>query len=265
MIEQPFVTLSNGVQMPQIGLGTFLIQLGAQTQQSVLWALEAGYRMFDTASYYGNESDVGAAIRASGIPRNEIFVTTKLWPTDFAYAGYAIEKGLERLSIGYVDLFLIHWPFPFAQSHAWRTLEKLYESGRARAIGVSNFSIGQLQSLIRKSSVAPMVNQIELSPFRYRSEVIDFCFAHNIAVEAYCPLTHGRRLNDSHLAIMAARYGKTPAQIMLRWLIQHDVIAIPKSTHHRRIVENISIFDFEISDEDMTRLNSLDEDFRALQ
>jgi diketogulonate reductase-like aldo/keto reductase len=255
------VKLNNGVEMPIFGLGTYQSRSGKETQEAVLWALEAGYRHIDTAAMYGNEEDVGEAIRKSGIPREEIFVTTKLWNTDHGYqkALAAFEESQNKLGLSYVDLYLIHWPVEDLRKDTWTALEKLLEEGKCRAIGVSNYMIHHLEELLDNSSTVPAVNQVEFSPYLYQKELVEFCRKHGIQFEAYSPLTKAHKLNDPQLADMALRYSKTPAQILIRWVLQKDVVVIPKSSRRERIIENADVFDFTISAEDMDILDSFNQ------
>jgi len=257
------IRLNNGVEIPRLGLGVYRAAAGAETRNAVLWALEAGYRHVDTAAAYGNEADVGRAIRESGIPRANVFVTTKLWNDDHGYdaALAAFDASLERLGFDYVDLYLIHWPVPELRLESWRALERLYEEGRARAIGVSNYMVQHLEELLAHCTVVPAVNQIELTPWSWRTrrDVVELCRAHGIALEAYSPLTKGRKLGDPTLRAVAERVGRTPAQVLIRWALERDLIVIPKSANRGRIRENADVFDFTLSPADMERLEALDE------
>lgn len=256
--------LNNGVDIPALGLGVYQIPPGQPTEQTVLWALEAGYRHIDTASFYKNEESVGVAIRKSGIPREEIFVTTKLWLTDFFFAEKAFHKSRERLGLEYIDLYLIHWPSPLGKDSAWKTLEKLYEQKLVRAIGVSNYSVSHLKALMERSLIVPAVNQVEFSPFFYKKELLEFCQAKGIQLEAYSPLTRGKRLDHPVLQKIAKRSGKTIAQVLLRWCIQRGVVVLPKTQRKERLVENSQIFNFELLAEDMRELDGLNENYSAL-
>lgn len=251
------IKLANGVEMPRLGLGVWKIA-NTKVSQAVVWALKAGYRHIDTATAYGNEVGVGKGIRESGIPRKEIFVTTKLQIYDLLKAESAFEKSLERLGLEYVDLYLIHWPF-IGWKSAWTKLEKIYKDGKARAIGVSNFNISHLKELKTISNLTPMVNQVELSPFLQRRELNDFCQSQKIVVEAYSPLTHGKLLGNQTLLNIAKDYKKSPAQIMIRWGLQHNHVLIPKSEKENHIKSNIEVFDFEIDERDMRKLDALNE------
>jgi diketogulonate reductase-like aldo/keto reductase len=256
--------LKNGVEIPYLGFGTYRIQ-GEAAYQAVLEALRVGYRHIDTAAIYRNESQIGQAIKDSGIPREEIFVATKLWNDDqgFDKTLRAFEKSLSQLQSSYVDLYLIHWPVPEKRLQSWRALQEIYVQQKARAIGLSNFLIRHLKELRSSSDVLPAVNQIELHPFLYDKELIDYCESSEIAVEAYSPLTKGRRLSDSRVTAIAQKYEKTPAQLLIRWCLEHDWIVLPKSRHPQRIHENADVFDFEISAEDMQILDSLNENLHT--
>jgi diketogulonate reductase-like aldo/keto reductase len=258
------VELNHGGPIPLFGLGTFRAPDGGPTKDAVRWALDAGYRHIDTAAIYGNEASVGAALREHGVARDEVFVTTKLAKDDLGYDSglRAFDASLDRLGLDYVDLYLIHWPGG-PRRESWRALEEIHESGRAKAIGVSNFMVDHLEEVLDQGSVVPAVNQFELHPFNYRSrnDVVDFCREHGIAVEGYSPLTKTQRLDDDTVQAVADAHGKTAAQILIRWALQHRFITIPKSTNQGRIEENADVFDFELSDQEMERLDGLDEDY----
>jgi len=265
------VALHDGWEIPVLGLGTYLIGDGMETQKAVMNALEAGYRHIDTAMFYGNERGIGEAIRRSGVPRDELFITTKLWNSDHGYHNTiaAFNESLERLGLDYIDLYLIHWPVEELRNESWRALVHILEGdggegkGKCRSIGVSNYMIWHLEELMENSSYKPVVNQIEFSPFLYQKDLLDFCRSHSIQVEAYSPLTKGKKLGDPTLAEIASHYSKSPAQILIRWGLQKDVIVIPKSSEKKRIQENADVFDFVISEEDMDRLDSLNRDLRT--
>ena len=258
------VTLNNGVNMPLLGLGVYQA-VGREGEQAVTWALEAGYRHIDTAKFYGNEVEVGRAVRQSGISREEVFVVTKLWNSDHGYdrARAAFHESRRRLDLGAVDLYLIHWPVSAQRGESWRALEDLYAEGQMRAIGVSNYTIEHLEQLLATARVVPAVNQVEFHPWLYQRELLEFCRAHGIRLEAYSPLTKGERLRDPRLLEIARKYGKTPAQILIRWCLQHEVVVIPKSSNPQRIRENADVYDFEISAEDMCRLDACDERYHC--
>jgi diketogulonate reductase-like aldo/keto reductase len=257
--------LNNGVTIPYLGLGVYQSPPGSVTYQAVRAALETGYRHIDTAAVYENERDVGKAVRESGVPREEIFVTTKLWSSDQGYdsALRAFDASLDRLGFEKIDLYLIHWPLPEKRRESWKALRAIAASGRARAIGVSNYTIRHLEELLGETSIAPSVNQVELNPFLRQQALQDFCRKHAIQLEAYSPLAQAERLGDPRLGQVAARHGKTPAQAMIRWALQLGIVAIPKSVRAERIRENSEVFDFELSERDMAELSGLDEGFRT--
>ena len=261
---QSTVKLNNNVQMPILGLGVYQTPPGRVTQNSVKFALKLGYRHVDTARIYGNEADVGEAVRESGILREDLFVTTKLWNSDQGYDSTlrAYEASLKRVGLDYVDLYLVHFPVPDVRKESWRAMETLFKKGRCRAIGVSNFTIRHLEELTEESDVIPSVNQVEFHPFLYQKELLDYCQGKRIQVEAYSPLARGERFKQPRILSLAKKYSKTPAQLMIRWGIQHGVVVIPKSTREERIRENSQVFDFDISDDDMMSLDSLNEDLR---
>jgi diketogulonate reductase-like aldo/keto reductase len=257
------LTLNNGVEIPRFGLGVFQNPPGSSTVNAVTWALEAGYRHIDTARIYGNEATVGEAIRRSGIPRASIFVTTKLWNSDQGYQSTlaACEQSLKRLELDFIDLYLIHWPVQHRRLDSWRAMEELLESSKCRSIGVSNYMVRHLEELLASCRTPPAVNQIELHPYNYRTRLptVERCREQGVRIEAYCPLTQGRRLGDPRLVEIAQKYDKTAAQVLIRWSLQQDLVVIPKSTKQHRIRENCQVFDFEISGDDMSRLDDLNE------
>ena len=259
------VELANGVRMPRFGLGVWRSQPGAETERAVAAALRHGYRLVDTAALYGNEADVGRAVRASGIPREQIFITTKVWNDDHGYDNTkrAFHASLDRLGMDYVDLYLIHWPVPARGlfKETYRAIEDLYEEGLVRAIGVSNFKVRHLEELMTSCRIKPMVNQIELHPLLTQRETVEFCQKEGIQIESWSPIMRGK-LDLPLLHELAAKYGKTPAQIVIRWHLQHGYVVIPKSVREERIAENSRVFDFELSGEDMRRIDGLNEDRR---
>jgi diketogulonate reductase-like aldo/keto reductase len=259
------VKLNNGIQMPVFGLGTYQARPGKETKEAVLYALEIGYRLIDTAAMYENEEAVGEAVRESGIPREEIFITTKLWNSDHGYekALAAFDESLEKLGLSYIDLYLIHFPVEGLRNQSWKALEKLLEQGKCRSIGVSNYMIWHLEELLKNSSTVPAVNQVEFSPYLYLKDLHEFCNSHNILLESYSPLTKGHKLKDPKLKQIAAKYSRTPAQILIRWALQKEVVVIPKSIKKQRILENATVFDFEITEEDMNLLDSFHQDLRT--
>ena len=259
------VKLNNDLEMPRMGLGVYLMDPGEETRQAVMTALEEGYRLIDTAAMYGNERDVGRAVKESPVPREEIFVTTKLWNSDHGYDRTlrAFDKSLQLLDIEYIDLYLIHWPVEGLRKETWRAMEKLYNDGKCRAIGVSNYTISHLTELLDCADVPPTVDQVEFSPFLYQKDLLEFCQSKDIRLEAYSPLTRTKKFNNPVIKQMAEKYQKSPAQIMIRWALQHEVIVIPKSSHRERIRENARVFDFSISEEDMKTLNGLNQNYHV--
>lgn len=254
-------TLNNGVEMPMIGYGVFQVPDAKECEQGVTWALEAGYRLIDTAAAYFNEEAVGAAIAKSGIPREDLFVTTKLWIQDYGYdaARRGFEASLEKLGLDYLDLYLLHQPFNDYYG-AWRALEDLYEEGRIRAIGVSNFEPVRLADLMAHNRIAPAVNQVEHHPFFQQRPLKQLAAANGVALEAWGPFAEGSHgiFENPVLAAVAEKHGKTTAQVILRWQIQEGVVAIPKSVHVNRIAENIDVFDFALDADDMAAIAALD-------
>lgn len=248
--------------MPVFGLGTWALN-ESKGKQAILWALEAGYRLIDTAVIYGNEEIVGLAIKESEIPREEIFITTKILNQGFENTLNSFEESLQRLNVSYIDLYLIHVPITDLRLETWKAFEKLYEEGKIRAIGVSNYMIRHLTELLEHFSIIPAVNQVEFSPFIYQKDLLDFCNSNSVILEAYCPLTKGEKLNNQSLIDIGKKYMKSPAQILIRWGLQHSIVQIPRSINKDHLYENADIFDFQIEDEDMQTLNSLNEDFRA--
>jgi diketogulonate reductase-like aldo/keto reductase len=257
--------LDNGVGMPVLGLGVWLIPSGEETRRAVRDALECGYRLIDTARAYGNERDVGRALRESGLPREEVFVTTKLWNSNHGYeaARRACRASLGDLGLDCIDLYLIHWPVPGLRRETWKAMAALRDEGVCRAIGVSNYTIRHLEELRDESSVPPAVNQVEFHPFLYQRELLDYCRRRGIAVEAYSPLARGVRLSEPALVSVGRKYGKTPAQVLIRWALQHGTIPIPKSSRPERIRENAAVFDFSLTSGDMETLDRLDEGLRV--
>ena len=257
--------LNDGNRMPWVGLGVYRIGTGKPCLRAVTHALTLGYRHIDTAALYGNEEDVGRAVRESGIPREQVFITTKLWNSDHGYASAirACNASLARLKLDCVDLYLIHWPESGRRLDSWRALVELRRQGKCRSIGVSNYTIAHLEELMANSEVVPAVNQVEFSPFLFQRELLDFCRAHAIQLEAYCPLTHGAKLDDPVVGSVARRHDKTAAQVLLRWALQHEVAVIPKSSQPARIEENADLFDFVLDARDMATLDALHAGFRT--
>jgi diketogulonate reductase-like aldo/keto reductase len=260
----PTVSLVDGRSMPVLGLGVWESGRGEPTYRAVRDALELGYRHIDTAKIYGNERDVGRALRESGIPREELFVTTKLWNSDqgFESAKRACEASLAALGLDYLDLYLVHFPAP-KRLESYRALVELQAAGKCRSIGVSNFTARHLEELVRELGVVPAVNQIELHPFLQQRSIVEACVAKKIVVEAYSPLARGQRMSHPVIVRIAKALGRTPAQVHLRWGVQHGYVVIPKSVHRARIDENARLFDFEIPAPEMAALDALDEGFRT--
>ncbi|MEN6525141.1 MAG: aldo/keto reductase [Candidatus Polarisedimenticolia bacterium] len=260
------VRLNNGVEMPLLGFGVYQIPDAAVCERSVLDALAAGYRLVDTAAAYLNEEAVGRAIALSGVPRNELFVTTKLWVQDAGYetAKAAFERSLKRLGLDYIDLYLIHQPYGDVYG-AWRAMEELCREGRARAIGVSNFAPDRLVDLIVHNEIVPAVNQVETHPFCQQRDAAEVMKQEGVQIEAWGPFAEGRNglFHDEVLASIAAAHGRSVAQVVLRWLAQRGVVAIPKSVHKERIVENFSVFDFSLTEDEMARIAALDREESA--
>lgn len=259
------VTLRGGVEMPVLGLGVWQAAPGEETRGAVAEALRAGYRLVDTARAYRNEADVGQALRESGVPRDEVFVTTKLWNADHGYDRTlrAMDESLERLGLERVDLYLVHWPFEGLRHESWRAMERILADGKARAVGVSNYTVRHLDELLARSKVPPAVNQVELSPFLHQRDLLAHCARLGIQVEGYGPLVRGQRMDHPVLARIASRHGRTPAQVLLRWGLQHGLVVIPKSVHPGRIRENADVFGFALDAADMGALDVLDEGYRT--
>ncbi|ANB58917.1 aldo/keto reductase family protein [Anoxybacillus sp. B7M1] len=256
--------LSNGVKMPWLGLGVYKVSNGDEVVKAVRTALEIGYRHIDTASFYENEEGVGQAIKESGIPREQLFITTKVWNTEQGYEEtlQAFKRSANKLGLEYVDLYLVHWPVKETYKETYRALEKLYKEGFVRAIGVSNFHIHHLENLMTDCEIKPMVNQVEYHPRLTQQELHAFCRKHQIQLEAWSPLMRGVLLEEPILVDIANKYGKSPAQVILRWDLQNQVVTIPKSVTPQRIKENAEIFDFELTAEEMERIHSLNQNKR---
>ncbi len=259
------VTLRGGVEMPRFGLGVWQSAPGEETRRAVAAALDCGYRLVDTARAYRNEADVGAAIRESGVARREVFVTTKLWNADHGYdkALRAIDQSLASLGMEQVDLYLVHWPVEGLRRDTWRAMEKILADGKARAIGVSNYVIRHLDELLAHAKEPPSVNQVEFNPFLNQRALLGHCRANGIQLEAYGPLARAHRMDDPSVAAVARKHGRTPAQVLLRWGLQHDLVVIPKSVRPERIRENADVFGFALDAADLAKLDALDEGYRT--
>ncbi|HVD23488.1 MAG TPA: aldo/keto reductase [Lapillicoccus sp.] len=248
--------LADGNQIPLLGLGVWQVPDGRTCEDAVRWALEAGYRHIDTAQAYRNERSVGRALRDVGLPREEVFVTTKFYP-GHRDPEAEVQRSLERLGVDTVDLYIVHWP-QGGPTWAWDGMQRAQKQGYARSIGVSNFSVADLDAVLAEAEVPPVVNQVQFSPFEFRRGLLDGCDRRGVALEAYSPLGTGRHLRDRKVARVAERLARTPAQVLIRWALQRDVVVLPKSTHQERIEENAQVFDFQLSDEDMRTLDDLD-------
>src|SRR6266851_7408285 len=255
-VGAPTRALADGKQIPLLGLGVWQVPNGSTTVNAVRFALELGYRHIDTAQVYGNEESVGRALRESGIPRDQVFITTKFNPSR-KDAAAEVERSLQRLGTDYVDLYLVHWPQGGA-TRAWPGMQRARELGYARSIGVSNFGVHELDQVLAAATIAPVVDQVQFSPFEYRRALLERALQRNIVVEAYSPLGTGRHLSNQTVGRIAAAIGRTPAQVLLRWCLQRELVVISKSTHSERIEENVQIFDFTLSDQDMAALDALD-------
>ena len=247
---------TDGNEIPRLGFGVWQVDDGRECEDAVRWALEAGYRHIDTAQAYGNERSVGKAIRDSGVPREDIFITTKFYPArDDAEA--EAQRSLERLGVDYVDLYIIHWP-QGGPTWAWDGMQRAHAQGYARSIGISNFSLAEVDELLGVADIRPAANQVQFSPFEYRRALLEGCKERGIEIEAYSPLGTGRHLGDERVAEIADRLGRTTAQVLIRWCLQRGTIVLPKSIHQERIVENFQVTDFDLSDDDMAALDALD-------
>ena len=259
------VELNNGVKMPMFGLGTYRLSPGKETYDAVRTALEVGYRLIDTASYYANEKDVGRAIKDSGLDRDLIFVTTKLYNHDHGYseALKAFEASQRRIDVGTIDLYLIHWPVPALRQRSWKALETLLREGRCRCIGVSNYTVAHLKELGTRAEFIPAVNQVELSPFLQQTELVDACRSMGVQVESYSPLARGKRFGHQGLQDIADSLGRSPAQVMLRWGLQKGLVIIPKAASREHIVENAGVFDFTLSESEMEEMDGFEGGLRV--
>lgn len=249
-------TLADGTEIPVLGLGVWQVRDGRECEDAVRWALEAGYRHIDTAQAYGNERSVGRAIRASGLARDEVFVTTKFQPSRRDPAA-ELERSLENLGVDFVDLYLVHWPAG-GPTRAWAGMQRAKSLGHARSIGVSNFGAADMAAVLEVAEIPPVINQVQFSPFEFRRALQEVCESRGVALEAYSPLGTGRHLDDPEVAGIAARLGRSPAQVLIRWSLQRGLIVLPKSTHRDRLVENADVFDFALTEKDLVTLDGLD-------
>jgi methylglyoxal/glyoxal reductase len=258
--------LNNGVEIPRLGLGVYQSAPGKTTRYAVGYALEIGYRHIDTAKVYGNEADVGRAVKESGLNREEIFITTKVWNSDQGYDSTikACNTSLTRLGLGYIDLYLIHWPVLGMSSETWKAMIQILKGGKVRAIGVSNYMINHLNEILYDSDVVPAVNQVEFHPFLYQQDLLRFCENKRIQLEAYSPLTRAKRLKHPIITKLAQKYDKTPAQVLIRWSLQHGLVVVPKSIHKDRIKQNAQVFDFNLESEDIAIMDSLNENLQTV-
>ncbi|MEK3805960.1 aldo/keto reductase [Bacillus sp. FSL H8-0547] len=262
---QDTTTLHNGVKMPWFGLGVFKVEDGNEVVNSVKWAIEAGYKSIDTAAIYGNEEGVGQAIKESGVAREELFITTKVWNADQGYDSTlkAFDESMKKLGLEYLDLYLVHWPVKGKYKETWKALETLYKEGKVKAIGVSNFQVHHLKDIMEDAEIVPMVNQVEYHPRLTQKELHAFCKENSIQLEAWSPLMQGKLLDDETLTEIAEKHGKSVAQVILRWDLQNGVVTIPKSVKEHRIYDNAAIFDFELTQEEMERIDGLNRDERV--
>ena len=261
MTDQLYMEMNDGYKIPVVGLGTWKSEPGEATYKAVLDSINAGYRHIDTARAYDNEADVGRAVQDAEINRKDLFITTKLWNRHQGYdeAIEACEKSLARLGCDYIDLYLIHWPLKDKRNESWQALIELQKKGLCRSIGVSNFTIEHLKELEDKFGVIPAANQVEFHPYHYQKDLLEYCNSKNVIIEAYSPLVHAKRMDEERLVAISEEIGKTPAQILIRWAMQRGMVVLPKSVNESRIIENFAVFDFEISDSLMKRLDDLDE------
>ncbi len=259
------IELNNGVEIPVLGFGTYLLNPGDEALAALDCAFGAGYRHIDTAALYGNEAEVGEAARNSGIPRQELFITTKVWNSDQGYSSTlkAFDRSLANMKMDYVDLYLIHWPLPARRKETWEALLRLYDEKLCRSIGVSNYTIKHLHELLKTSPIVPAVNQVEFSLYLFQKDLLDYCSSNEIIIESYSPLTRGKKFGDRRLLEIAEKYGKTPAQILIRWALQAGTVTLPKSSNPKRIRENADVFSFNILDEDMDIMAQFNEGYRV--
>lgn len=259
------VLLDNGVEIPILGLGTYQSEKGKETQNAVRYALDLGYRHFDTAAIYGNESDIGIALKESKVDLNDVFITTKVWNTDQGYDSTlkALDTSLSKLGMDYVDLYLVHWPLPEKRLETWKAMIKIYEMGKARSIGISNYTERHIDELLKDSPIVPVINQFEITPYLYQKKLAEHCLNNRIQIEAYSPFAQGKKVNEPKLVTLAQKYNKTPGQMLVKWSLEHNFIVLPKSVTPSRLKENAEVFDFNITKEDLDYMDTWNEDFRV--
>lgn len=264
-MDIPDIELNTKAKIPQLGLGLWMNKDREECVRTVVDALSLGYRHFDTAQIYGNEEFLGSALARTGVLRKDLFITTKIWNDNFWWDDLipSFEESLNKLRVSYVDLLLLHFPVTETRSMAWKKMEEVYTSGKAKAIGVSNYTIKHLEQLLKECTVKPAVNQVELHVYLQQPELLEFCKKHGIVVEAYSPLAHGHNIDNPALNKIAKKHGKSNAQVMLRWCIQKGVVLLPKTTHKDRLKENMEVFDFELDTDDMKELKDLDKNYRT--
>lgn len=257
------LVLNNGVEIPLIGFGTYKMH-GAELEKAIEVGLEAGYRHFDTAALYGNEEEIGNVLKNTGVKREDIFITTKVWNDDQGYDNTmkAIDVSLDKLQTDFVDLYLVHWPIPEKRAATWDAMIQLYDDRKARSIGVSNYTSKHIDELMKKSSITPAVNQIEITPFLYQKELAEKCESYDIKIQAHSPLVRGSQMNNPVLVEVANKYGKSTAQVLIRWSLEKGFVVLPKSSNPNRIKENIDVFDFELTAEDIIKIDSLNNNMR---
>jgi diketogulonate reductase-like aldo/keto reductase len=262
-INSKDIVLNNGVEIPRIGLGTYKMH-GYELEKALNVAIEAGYRHIDTATDYGNEKEIGQALKNIGIKREELFITTKVWNDDqgFVRTLRAIDVSLENLQTDSVDLYLVHWPVPRKREATWEAMIELYDQRKTRSIGVSNYMVSHIEELMKKSPLTPVVNQIEVTPYLYQKELIDKCESYDIKIQAHSPLVRGTKMNEPTIVEIAKEHNKTSAQVLIRWSLQKGFIVLPKSSNPERIRENINVFDFELTDKNMADIDALNSNFR---
>ncbi len=266
MTNQPFVTLSNGIEMPLLGLGVYDLY-NMQADEAVTDALEIGYRLIDTAAMYHNETEIGNAVRNSGLPRNQLFITTKVANPDQGFASTlkAFDISIKKLNMDYVDIYLVHWPIKGKRKETWLALEKLYAEKKVRAIGVANYLKPFLVELSTYATIMPVLDQVEFTPWLFQKDLLDCCNESKIQLQSYCPLTRGKKFDDPRLMKLCKKHNKSPAQIILRWYIEHNISSIPKSSSKKRLLENFDVFNFTLSKQDVEWMDGFDEGFRICE